>query len=292
MRTTILSRVVIAVATIGISAGVLAATPTHAAGGVARALVLDASIAIGAEAPNTRPDRYAPSTKQALRALTNPVCGVDTSSELVVTTNAAPTESADGAEGLTVIASIMALNGALPEDQMRICAFGAIATQNAAFSLNGTATLDYGRTVVSRLSGGTTVTGPIHIKLSPAPDAPAPPMVLTFATHGSASHTTTTARTVRVPDPKSKAAQKAAKATYTQALAAAKKKYKKALTKAGSSTTKKTAAKRAYAAKKKSLKASYTFVVANYAFVKQTQRSTSTAPFQLNAVIDLNAVDQ
>lgn len=283
MTTSLLSRTVMAAAALGISAGALAAVPAQAATTkVTRAQVLAAATSLRADNP-ADPDSYSSGTRALLRTLSNSVCSVDPATEFVLQSFAGPTTSRSSADGLIVTAVILSLDALedQPDDDPggRLCTFGALATRDSSAVLSGKATIEYQQTVVSRLSGPVSITGPILHTLSQIPDDPA----ATFTAAGNALKTTTSSKTVKITDKKSAAEKKAAKKKYATKLKAAKKAYAKALKKAGSNKAKKSAAKRTYAAKKASLKSSYKYSIANYLLVKQTRVSRSSHPFNVDA---------
>ncbi|MET0447470.1 MAG: hypothetical protein ABW004_03650, partial [Aeromicrobium sp.] len=269
MRTSLLTRSAIAVATFGIASAALVATPATAAvpSGITRQIVLTAAANVRAQG-----DMVDEPTQALLQQMAEATCGVAEGETLMFASGDATAPAGDDADGLLVTAIIFGTS------TIRACQFGAVATTNAAFTLTGTATLTAtvmgGDPVVrtGALSGNVAVTAPIS-------DDSFFPSTTTFTAAGNAARTTYVAGTKTVKDKKSKAEKKAAKKKYQKRLAAAKKKYVKALDKAGNSTSKKAAAKKSYSAAKKSAKAKYKKAISGRKQVKVKIAKTEKRPF-------------
>jgi hypothetical protein len=284
MRTSILSRSVIAVASLAIGSVALAATPATAAtpSGVTRDMVLTAANGVRtAEANGANPSV---ATTRALRAVVTRGCdfsaadgeSLDGESDVDVTT------AGDDADGLLVSTYISSDFGS-----GRYCTIAAFAAADASFQLSGTATLtgveytlendnwtpsDVKTLQTSALSGDVFVTAPLDSRNVEVRSASA---------SGNATKTTTVKTSRKVLDKKTRSEKKAANAKYDQRVKAAKKSYAKALDKAGNSKTKKAAAKKAYSAKKKSYKAKLKYATAKYKIVKGTKKVTETRSFSI-----------
>lgn len=296
MRKTILTRSVIAAATLAIGSVALAATPATAASaqGVTRDEVLTA--VNGVRAADANDTSYSFATGKALRALVTKACGVSTNpadneyanleEEQIRTTNAG-----DDAEGLLISAEVY-VSGFGGED----CTFAAFATADPTFQLAGTATIsgtrfnettDADESVTLRsqaLSGDAFVTSPLNGQSLNDVDN------LVAAAVGNATKTTVTKTTTKVADKKTKSEKKKAKATYAKKIKSVKKSYAKALDKAGKSKSKKAAAKKAYKAKRATAKAKYTYAIASYKLVKKSSSSTENRPFSITTPVSVPEV--
>lgn len=286
MRTSVLSRSVIAAATLAIGSMALVAAPATAApADVSRAQVLAAASAIRAET-SADPAKHARGTRDALRVLSNRACSVDTDHFATLLTYAAPIQPTAKVDGLVVTAVILRLDflvaGAAAEDTARVCTFGALTSTGGADTLTGTSSLTFGRTAAAALSGGVSITGPIVYGLD---DEDAPSYEAQFSATGSADTTFTTTTSTKVATPKSKAAIKAAKKAYANKLKSAKASYTKAIKKAGKSKSKKTTAKKAYAAKKTAAKITYTRATATFKIVTTNGKRVENQPFSVAAAV-------
>lgn len=268
MRTSILSRSVIAVATLGIGSVALAATPATAAtsSGVTRDMVLTAANGLRIAEPT---EEQATSTSAAVREIFRKGCGVPAGTEEFIVGQAEPTQAGDDADGVL-------LSGFIYATPMRPCAIAVVATTDPAFQLSGTVNLSTqmpsASVLTEPLSGDVYATTPTTTAFG-----------LTLTASGNATKTVTVSGTKKVADKKSKAQKKAAKSKYDKRIKAAKKKYAKALDKAGRSKSKKVAAKKAYSAAHASAKAKYRSAIAGYRIVKTTVSKTENRPFSISA---------
>jgi len=277
MRTSLLSRSVIAVATLGIGSVALAAVPASAAtaSGITRDQVLAAAAGVRSE-PVSVEGQYSPSTDRALRVLANRACSIDRDgTQLIIGFLADATDAGASADGVVVTAVIADLAG--QSEGYKGCSFGALATTDGAFTLSGSATL--GSAAPVALSGDAFATAPVIFNAE-GEGAFAPPA---FTASGSATRSFDVTTSTKVKDKKTKSEKKAAKTTYAKRLAAAKKSYQKALDKAGKSKSKKAKAKKAYSAKRATARAAYKYAIAGYKIVKKTTQQTETRPFTVSA---------
>lgn len=277
MRTSILSRSAIAVASLAIGAVTLAAPASAApAPGVTRDLVLTAAQGFYANqgAQHSPPEAVIQSFER-LASLTcdfavDPDAGRRISSP---TYQPFATSTADG----ILVSVLLSDNAATPSN--RVCSFAAIATSNAADTLTGdiavTAWGDEPLKVTEALSGNVFVTRPINVGLNFGLWS------LSLTTSGNAVRTVTGTTTEQVTTPQSKAVRAAAKKKYDRALEAAKKSHTKAVKKAGKSKSKKTAANRAYNRKKLSAKKAYNQAIVKTTTVSKPTVRTESRPFDI-----------
>jgi hypothetical protein len=278
MKKSVLSRSMTAVATLAVGSVALAAVPASAAtsSGVTREQVLAAAAGVRSgpvASGNPITTNYGPAANRALKAMANRACGIDPDgNDVAVTSIAAATASGGSAEGVVVSAVVFSLDPANPDagNAQRLCTFGALAATAERSVLSGTATVAGSSPVA--LSGDAFITPAVF---GPASSSGTVAARTSFTASGNA----TQSNVVKVKDKKTKKEKKAAKAKYDKRLKAAKKAYKKALDKAGSSKSKKAAAKKAWSAKKKAAKAKYKYAVAGY---KLVTRKTAT-PFNVSA---------
>jgi hypothetical protein len=289
MRMPILTRSVVAVATLAIGSVALAAVPANAKpsaadtpNGVTRAQVLTAAAGVRAvplpasSGPFT--SGYDPATNRALRAMVNRVCAVDPDGpELSTGSIAAATASGGSAEGVVVSAFLFNTDTVVTGSstpQGRVCSFGALAATDSRGVLSGTASLS--GLPPAALSGDVFTTGPLNSSLGVILEGGGS---YDFLPTFSASGTSTVTVDTKVATKKTTKQKKAAKVKYNKQLKSAKKAYKKALDKAGKSKSKKKAAKSAYSKKRSAAKAAYKLAVANFKIVK----TSTSAPFNVSA---------
>ncbi len=281
MRTSILSRSAIAVATLAIGSAALVAAPADAATstGVTRDMVLTAVNGVRTAAATD--SSWSTETGKALRSIVNRSCVVDyDADEYPYINDADPTAAGGSADGLLINAGVE-----FRTDEgwdYRSCIIGVVATSDASFVLEGTASLSVDSTPYGgelRAAPSPTVTRGLSgdVFVTPVASIPRDSYLTsaTFTASGAASKVVTT----KVATPKTAKQKKAAKSSYKKKLKSAKKAYKKAVDKAGKSKSKKTKAKKTYNKKKKSAKASYKKAVATSKIVKKTVRQ----PFTLSA---------
>lgn len=257
MRTSLITRSVVAVASLAIGSAALAAVPATAAtpSGITRDMVLTAAASVRAAPPGSF-NEYGAAGNRALKAMANRACSIDPDGpESYFGAIAGATAPGGAADGVVVTAVLgdSLLSG--PESPTRICTFGAVATTAAGSVLSGTATING---APSALPGDVFATPATRSELTGSPGMST--VFPAFAASGNAVQSIT----VKIKDKKTAKQKKAAKKTYAKRLASVKKVYKKALAKAGSSRSKKAAATKTYKAKVKSAKATYRYRIANY----------------------------
>ncbi|MFC5676763.1 hypothetical protein [Aeromicrobium endophyticum] len=298
MRSSILSRSVVALATVAISSAALAATPANAASaGVTRDQVLTAANGVRTAQANETTS-FSPATARALRAIV--IAGCDVSSDddeyAYISYNdigIQVTPAGDDAQGLVVTAQIQRpfTNGG-PFGNSQYCTIAAFASTNASYKLSGTATFtgqsfteggpEDGTKITLQsapLSGDVFVSAPFNYD-NPVLDTVDEDSVRASAA-GNATKTTKVTTSRKVKDKKTTSEKKAAKTKYDKRIKAAKKSYAKALDKAGSSKSKKAAAKKAYKAKRASAKAKFKYGIAGYKIVKKSSNVSDVQPFSV-----------
>jgi hypothetical protein len=272
MRSSLLSRSVIAAASLAIGSVALAAVPATAATptGVTREAVL--SLASAARAGTVDP--------AAANDVLTKECGLETGESFGTTFAPQVTTITPVAvvEGVIVTGTVV-----VADAPTRECVVGLVAPKDPNTQLSGTANLSVTSPIPPAAAPPqqTTVSG--DVSATTIRDA-APGFIISgasYAANGSATTTTSVTETVKVKDTKSKAQKKAAKKKYDKRVKAAKKAYKKALGKAGSSKSKKSAAKKVYKAKRASAKAKYKRAIAGYRLVTRTRPVTTTRSFSV-----------
>lgn len=280
MRTSILSRSVIAIASLALGSVALVAAPAQAASasGITMDMVYTANSGLrfgsGPDDPNPTPH-----TLQAVRSILSRSCTISSDiGEVLLNVGGIPTTTHRGGYGLVAYGEVY--NEIF--DTSRDCIVGAAAVNDGQYVLTGSGTLTVWtvpvgasddvvptpRSKTQALSGDA---------FSMAADAvPANEQIVdaTFAATGSSVGTYTYTRTTKVLKPKTVKQKKAAKKAYTTKLKGAKKSYAKALKKAGSSKSKKAAAKQAYSKKRAKAKATYKKAVATYKLITKTHIGT------------------
>ncbi|KAA1380435.1 hypothetical protein [Aeromicrobium fastidiosum] len=283
MRSSLLTRSVVAVASLAVGSVALAAVPASAVtpSGVTRDQVLAAAASIRATgAGNDLTD----ATIETLRTIATPTCSV-AAGDQIVNPRAYATAAGDDADGF--LASVTIVTAGVP----RYCDFGAVAVVDPTYALTGGSTIT-GRmtdtptpeipgsgtplTFTAPLSGQVAVTAPINGGTTFS-------VGTTFTATGNAAKTTTTKTSTKVKDKKTTKQKKAAKKKYVKRLAQAKKNYAKALDKAGSSKNKKAAAKRVYAKARALAKAKYKSSISGFKVVTRTVTTTDNKPFSVTA---------
>jgi hypothetical protein len=280
MRTSVLSRSVIAVASLAIASVALAATPATAATptGITRDMVLTA--ASGSRIPEDQ--SYSPATNAALTAMAVAQCK-PAAGESVIGASGTPVASPGSADGVLVFAAID--TGKVDEEFTpiwRYCEFGAVAAVDSTFALSGSSSIvgsidDAPITFAAPLSGDVAATQPIGGEETYSLDT-------TFSAAGATVKTTTTQVDKKVADKKTKSQKKAAKKTYQKRLKAAKKSYTKALDKAGRNKSKKAVAKKAYAKKRAAVKAAYKKATSPFKIVRTVVTNVDNRPFNVVVV--------
>ncbi|MFC5676761.1 hypothetical protein [Aeromicrobium endophyticum] len=273
MRTSILTRSVISIASLAIGSVALAAAPASAAApsGVTRDLVLAAA--------NAERDG---DVNVAAKTLADAVCAPQSGEKLdyvAVRVDYTP----DDVDGVFIRAEYL--------DQVarggRTCSFAAFVPVAPKATLSGTATLTglpvdqlqrpYDPEVLATapLSGDVTTLGPVDG--SQFYDMTADAKGDVIAPAGTA---TDTSRTIT---PKTTQQRYAAKTARNKAVSSARKAYVKASEKAGSSKSKEAAAKRTYLAKKKAANATYRTALEGTLTIKTTTSPILAAsPFEFS----------
>jgi hypothetical protein len=273
MRTSILSRSVVAVASLAIGSVALAAAPATATtpSGITRDMVLTAAASVRADQTNDVP--YSDATKAALLALSSRACDLSGATEVL--TYGGPVETPGSADALMVETEIYV------GDSIRGCSFAAIASTDPELRLSGHLALT-DRTYVDSIEEETTtsydISGPVFTT---------PPLKLddsfsysNFKAVGSTVGSTKVLNTDKVPDKKTKSDKALAHKKYKTRVTNAKRAYAKALKKADS-TSETRAAKRAYRARKAIAKAKHTYAIANYKIVKVRTTQDIVRPFSV-----------
>jgi hypothetical protein len=280
MRTSILTRSAVAVATLAVGSAVLVAAPAQAAttNGITRAEVLAA-----ANEARTSLSANRPTSSPAITALASKACGVPLSG--VSQAIASPVDTPDSVDGVAVSAFLVPETDS-EESPTRTCTFAAGAAVGSGTSLSGEAI------VATYLFDGRSITPSLQ-SLDLSGDVFASSAVMTTTgfvlTSFGASGLATGQPSKRVVtltkkfDKKSKADKKAAKKAYVKRLKAAKKAYAKALKKAGSSRSKKSAARAAYTARRSSAKQAYSYAIADYKYVKTRTKQADSVRFSVSA---------
>jgi hypothetical protein len=293
MRTSILSRSVIAVATLAVGSAVFAAVPATAAtqNGVTRQEVLTAAAALRADGA-TQIDPSA-STETALLALARKVCGPTAQNPY-----ASPVETPGSVDGLTVT-SMVDLGtedegGFTPFDT---CSFTAVATVGAGTTFSGESRV-YTNSFNGIIGGGPIITaqaGPSYsdtiYQLSDDVFVSPPQTIsngLTFAgfdANGLVKSPTSkrVLTSVKIADKKSKAEKRAAKKAYVKRIKVIKKSYAKAKRKAGKSAEKKAIARMKYVTRRATTKSAYAYAVADYKLVNRRTNVADERRFSVTA---------
>ncbi len=280
MRTSILSRSVIAVASLAIGSVALAAVPADAAtpSGITRDSVLSLAASARANATSV-------STRAAARDILNRECALAAGESITATettpfvtsvATVSPSETADGAS----ISGFVSNAGG----PVRQCVVGVIAPTAPGFALSGQATLSVtliGSTTPVQVQ--TAMSGDVSVSAANKLPNVTPVSSSSYSVAGTASKTSTVTTSTKVKDRKTSKEKKAAKKKYGKKVKALKKSYKKALAKAGGSKTKKKAAKKSYSAKRTAAKNAYRYAIAGYKIVKKTRTVTDNRTFTTKA---------
>lgn len=276
MRSSILSRSVIAIASLAVGSAALTAAPATAAPSqVSRSEALAVAAAVRAESPTSAPGYFSSGTLAAIQALAGKACSIEQHpGQYVYGVDAAATQGGQGAEGLIVRANIYVKNPDGSFASVYTCDFAVVAATAGSSALSGTAL--FGSTPTA-LTGEVTVTPPTFANSSQLGLFP------TLRATGQSVQTIKIVTSKKVSTPKSSKQKKYAKKKYTKRIKAAKKSYAKALKKAGHSKTKKRAAKASYVKKRATAKASYRKSVAKYKIVRKTTTNTTASAFDLTA---------
>lgn len=266
MRTSLLSRAVVAVATLGIGSFALAAAPATAAtaNGITRDMVLAA--AAGVRADGDFP--FSDATGAALDALASRSCDLTGATEVQ---NFAEAIDTRGSVDALIVVSRFTVS-----EVVRDCTFVAIASSDAAHRLSGTLSVtDFGTN-----DGATPYPLTGDVVVSAAVTADADSFDTGFKAVGATVGMTKTVTTYKVPDKKTKSDKALARKKYDTRVTNAKRAYVKALAKADSKVEKK-AAKKAYSARKARAKKKYRYAVASYKLAKVRTTQDVLHPFSV-----------
>jgi hypothetical protein len=247
MRTSLLTRSVVSIASLAIGSVALAAAPASAdtSSGISRETVL--TIAASAE---INIDRYGPATQ----ALVEKVCGFDstTGRDIELT----PSYTDEGVDGFLVQAYVDGRGDTASSN----CTFAAFAASEAFSTMSGTATIAtqlppiFEERVAAPPTHDFTLSGDVYVT-APVTDIG----YGDYATATASGDVTRTEQarttTARVVTPKTTAVKVAARKAYQRTIDKAQVRLVKALKKAGTSSSKKAAARSTYAARKKAAKA-------------------------------------
>lgn len=283
MRTSVLSRSVVAIAALGVASAAFAA-PANAADsatGITRDQVINAANAVRIDGVLDDPTDMSAHTSRAVRVLANRACKIDRDREAVLYMVAGASPAGEAADAVFVVAVVANLDTILTDPSgagMTSCTFGVVAPTKDSATLSGKATFNANTVSTSPMSGDVHVTKALR---NPSDDAGL--TTWNIAASGAATTTTKSTSTTTVKTPKTTAQKKAAKTKYNKAVASAKKSYKKALKKAGTSKSKKAAAKKAYNKKLSSAKAKYTLAIATKRTVTTTKVTKSPQAFAISA---------
>ncbi|MBD8608496.1 hypothetical protein IFT73_16690 [Aeromicrobium sp. CFBP 8757] len=297
MRTSILSRAAVAVATLAIGSVTLAAAPATAAtpAGIDRASIV--SVLDAARSYQSNGGGYTEAEQAALDKLTETVCGYTTTNDLyphgAYFNFFKQNSGADGA----IVSVELHENIEGGDYTHRYCNFGLVVTADKDAKLSGQATLtltprpaDTEGPIIANAAADDSTTGQLSgnafVSTSITRDENeffSNYSAVDFTAAGAATTSKTVTDQRKIWDHKSKVEKRAAKAKYDKRIAKAKKAYAKALDRAGSNSAKKAAAKKAYLAKRAETKVKYDYAVWNYRYVTNTKTVTQSTPFNLTA---------
>jgi hypothetical protein len=290
MRSSVLSRSVIAVASLAIGSAVLVAAPATAATstGITREMVLTAASSLRADA-----GAPTPAAQAALDSLSRLHCDIPAGAE--VETAARPVDTPDGVDGLALTALIGTPDASEDQDSpgpFGSCSFTAIAPIGDRTTFSGEAAVDSIAVTVTSTGGFGDVSSTSTI-FQLSGDVFASPAVQIQSGYALARMSATglltgpgskrVLTTVKVADKKSKAVKRYAKKKYEKRIKAAKKAYAKALKRAGGNTAKKAEARMVYAARTSSVTSLYRYQVANYKLVKIRSSQADARRFSVTA---------
>jgi len=288
MRTSILSRSAIAVASLAIGSATLAAVPAGAATptGVTRDMVLAAAASVRADGAIDNPEATSPASQVLLDALVTRVCDVSDGYDGEAYGTAV--ETPDGADGVAVTALLSLGEGPIDGAAYKTCSFVAVAPIGNATTFSGEATVS--TLTLNFQSEGEPftpsreayeLTGDVFV--SPAVQATGGIAFSGVQAQGllTSPGTTRVLTISKVADKKTKAEKRYAKKKYEKRIKAAKKAYAKALKRAGGDTVKKTAARLTYASRKASVTSRYKYQIASYKLVKTRSTQAQSRRFSV-----------
>ena len=264
MRTSLLSRTVIAMASLGIGSVALAAAPATAAAtnGITRDMVLTA--AAGVRADGDFP--FSDTTTAALGALVSRSC--DLTGAAGVQNFAETIDTRGSVDALIVVSRFIA------DENTHDCTFVAIASSDASLSLSGElAVTDFGTN-----EGATPYQLSGDVMVSKAVTTAAGSFDTGFTAVGATVGSSRALTIYKVPDKKTKSDKALARTKYDTRVTNAKRAYGKALKKADTKAERK-AAKHAYSARKALARKKFTYAVAGYKLAKVRTTQKVLRPF-------------
>lgn len=285
MKTSLLSRSLIAGTTLAVGSAVLVFSPATAEvpAAITRAEVISAAaIARGPQPP------AAPENNQ-VRALLEKACDIATDGTELIAAGFASSAVASGGmvDGLLLATNVGVYNDANHTTlvEIRPCTVALLTTTNPAFKMDGDhSVVSVGNgvdgTVTNYLTGGVVVTTPIL-----AGETVVDARVADLTASGKVVRTIQVPTRTKVTTNKTARQKAAAKKTYVSKVKAAKKKYNKAVKKAGKSKSRRAAAKKKYNVRKASYKRTYLKAIAPVVKYKSGTRSqvAESIPFSVTA---------
>lgn len=280
MRTSLLSRSVIAVASAAIGSALLVAAPAQAAGPpvINHDLILKLTKAFRAQDND-------PSLQSAFEAVISRGCHFTFAGDNSIQSGSIQTlPTAASVDGFLLGFDLREVDDQQVQTD-RTCVFAVLTPATRGSALSGTSILSATSSApgaqpiqrASALNGEVYFTAPINLPVDTFLRS------ASIVATGDVTSQYTSTTTEKVPTPKSKAQKKAAKAKYSKQLKSAKKAYTKAVKKAGSNKGKKTAAKKAYNKKVTAAKATYATAIATFKVTKKTTTQIDRLPFTVSA---------
>lgn len=303
MRTSIVTRSVIAVASLAISSAALAITPATAtttpstASSITRDMVLTHAAHLRHMDETGGSPTFA--EQRGLWRLVELACDFEEEGNnwFITATRNAPQSAEGPVDGLMVTARLAEFDDQ-GNGSERQCTFVALATKDPAAELSGDVSMNLGIVKGGDVPQGTYDTKILTSKASgnvyvtPAFNSSEYVLFGSFTAAGATTRTTSTTTNKTVVTPKSAAVKEAAKKAYDTKLKTARKVYTKALKKAGKSKASKrkkmkAAANKVYNEKKATAKAAYTKAIATTSEIVPTTIThvENGDPFSLNATL-------
>ena len=282
MRSSLLTRSVVAVASLAIGSVALAATPATAAtpSGTTRDQVLQ--LAASARAGG---NEISEATSIAAAAILNRECGY--AAGRIVNPGNVTDVSPFGVDAIVdgVYLSGTVRDGDGQDTNVGECSIALVAPRSAGAVLSGQGNLTVAESSLnSTKTAQSTLSGDVGVTALPSATDTYAPSGFSYSANGTSTTTITSTTTETVKTSKTTAEKKAAKKTYKKRLASAKKAYKKAIAKAGKSKAKKAAAKKKYKAKKAAAKKAYLKAIApRVTTITKTTSTPSSSTFAVSA---------
>lgn len=280
MRTSLLSRSVIAVASLAIgSVGMVVPAVAAVPVGVDRDAVLSLAHDLHAYAG---PEDARPETlNRTVELLISRACAFETSGDTEIITIDAEPFMAGAADGVVITARLRE-ESADTATTRRWCTFGAIASTDAAFALSGYVAISVMTddrtpprlTAAAQTTAGEILSGAVFVTAPIITNASVDITSSKLTASGNATRSIKVTTPHKVTTPKSKSAKKAAKKKYDKKLKTAKAKFEKA----GKSAK----AKKAYRTAKAAAKKAYKKAIVTVKTVKKTTVRTENRPFNVN----------